>query len=121
MVMRILVACVFAWLVPGGGHFFLKHHKKGLIFLVVILGLFSFGLSMDGHLFGVTSGFFGVLKLIAGLALGLPYILGQALGFGQGDITSAGYEYGNTYLYTDGLLNMLLVLDTFDIAKGQKR
>ena len=38
------MACVLAWLVPGGGHFFLKHHKKGLIFLVVILGLFSFGL-----------------------------------------------------------------------------
>ena len=117
---KTLLACSLAWLVPGGGHLFLKRWKRGLTFLAVILALFFFGLSMDGHLFGFSPGFFGLLKLIAGLALGLPYIAGQILSLGEGHIKSLGYEYGNTYLYTAGLLNMLLVVDVFDIAQGRK-
>lgn len=120
MATRTLLVCSLAWLVPGGGHLFLKQWKKGLIFSVVILALFFFGLSMDGHLFGFSPGFFGLLKLIAGLALGLPYIAGQILSLGEGNIRALGYEYGNTYLYTAGLLNMLLVVDAFDIAQGRK-
>jgi hypothetical protein len=30
------------------------------------------------------------------------------------------YEYGSTYLLTAGLMNMLLILDAFDIASGRK-
>ena len=30
------------------------------------------------------------------------------------------YEYGNTFVIVAGLLNMLVVLDVFDIAKGRK-
>jgi len=30
------------------------------------------------------------------------------------------YEYGNTFVIVAGLLNMLVVLDAFDIAKGRK-
>ncbi len=118
--MNTLLACSLAWLIPGGGHLFLKRWKRGLTFLGVVLGLFGYGLTMDGRLFGLTPGFFGLLKLIAGLALGLPYFAGQFLSLGQGNITALGYEYGNTYLYTAGLLNMLLVVDTFDIARGRK-
>ncbi len=120
MAMKTLLACSLAWLVPGGGHLFLKQWKRGLTFLAVILALFFFGLSMDGQLFGFSPGFFGLLKLIAGLALGLPYIAGQILSLGEGQIKALGYEYGNTYLYTAGLLNMLLVVDVFDIVQGRK-
>jgi len=99
---------------------FLNRWKRGLVFLAVVLCLFSLGLFMDGRLFGLTRGFFGVLKFVAGLAIGLPYLAGQFMGLGNGQITAPGYEYGNTYLYTAGLLNMLLVVDTFDIALGRK-
>jgi uncharacterized protein DUF6677 len=30
------------------------------------------------------------------------------------------YEYGNTFVIVAGLLNMLVALDAFDIAKGRK-
>jgi len=30
------------------------------------------------------------------------------------------YEYGNTFLLTAGMMNLLLVLDVHDIARGRK-
>ncbi len=95
--------------------------KRGLIFLVSVSILFAVGLFMNGRLFGLTPGFFGLLKFVAGIATGLFYLVGRGMGMGVGDITAYGYEYGNTFLYTAGLLNMLLVVDAFDIAEGRKQ
>jgi hypothetical protein len=39
----------------------------------------------------------------------------------QGDILSPTYEYGSAFLLTAGLMNLLLVLDTWDIAQGFKK
>ena len=114
------IACVAAWLVPGAGHLYLKKKKRAAIFFVAVLALFIAGLSMDGKLFSLETGFFGLLRFIADMAIGLPYLIGKFLGWGQGDIRSFGYEYGNTFLYTAGLINMLLMLDCFDIAQGRK-
>jgi len=38
-----------------------------------------------------------------------------------GTILSPTYEYGCAYLLTAGLMNLLLVLDAWDIATGKKR
>ncbi len=43
------------------------------------------------------------------------------MAWGEGNVTNYGYEYGNTFLFTAGLLNMLIVVDAFDIARGRKR
>ena len=40
---------------------------------------------------------------------------------GKGEITSLTFDYGNVFLYGAGLLNMLIVLDAFDIAVGRKK
>ncbi len=54
--------------------------------------------------------------------LGIDRALAQKLmGWGEGDVTSYAYEYGNTFLFTAGLLNMLLVVDAFDISQGRKQ
>ena len=42
------------------------------------------------------------------------------LGFGTGDVTAITWEYGNTFTIVAGLLNMLVVLDAFDITQGRK-
>jgi hypothetical protein len=107
-------------LIPGGGHFYLGRWARSAVFAAIVLALFGFGLAMDGKLFSLESGFFGLLRFVADAAIGLPYILGKMLGWGVGNIRSFGYEYGNTFLYTAGLINMLLILDTFDIAQGKK-
>ncbi len=120
MATKTAIACFLAWLVPGAGHIFLSRWQRGLVFLIVIATLFALGLGLDGQLFGFETGFFGLLKFTAGISTGVFYLAGRTFGLGVGDITSYGYEYGNTYLYTAGLLNMLLVVDAFDIARGRK-
>ena len=115
------VACLTAWFIPGGGHLILGKWGRGLIFLSVISFLFFAGLGMNGRLFSWEPGFFGFLKFFADAATGFFYLLGRSLGWGIGDIQSYAYEYGNTYIYTAGLLNMLLIVDAYDIAQGRKQ
>ena len=100
---------------------FLRKWDRGLIYLSLVLILFVSGLSMDGKLFSLEPGFFGILRFIADGATGIFYFVGKLLGGGTGNILSMEYEYGNTFLYTAGLLNMLLILDTYDIAKGTRK
>lgn len=114
------IACIAAWLIPGAGHLYLKKKKRAAFFFASVVVLFVSGLTMDGKLFSLESGFFGLLRFIADLAIGLPYLIGKFAGWGQGDIRSFGYEYGNTFLYTAGLINMLIILDCFDISRGRK-
>ena len=40
--------------------------------------------------------------------------------FGQGIVTAASYEYGNTFLIVAGLLNMLVAIDAYDVRLGRK-
>ena len=53
----------------------------------------------------------GLLNLIARGVLENP----------GGTILAQTYEYGCAYLLTAGLMNLLLVLDAYDIAAGKKR
>jgi len=42
------------------------------------------------------------------------------MGAGAGRVVALTYEYGNAFLIVAGLMNMLVVLDAFDIAQGRK-
>jgi hypothetical protein len=35
-------------------------------------------------------------------------------------VVAITYEYGNAFMMVAGLLNMLVVLDAFDVAQGRK-
>ena len=41
-------------------------------------------------------------------------------GIGQGAPAAYTYDFGNIFIYVAGLLNMLVVVDAFDIAMGRK-
>ena len=58
--------------------------------------------------------------MITHVGIGLPYLLAKALSFGAGDVRAIGYEYGNAFLVVAGLLNLLVVIDSYDIALGRK-
>lgn len=120
--LQTVLACVLAWVVPGAGHFFLRRWVRGTIFFVSVVTLFLIGLALDGKLFGAEfTDLFSVLKFVDNAAIGIFYFAGSAMDKGIGDLTSLSYEYGNTFLYTAGLLNMLLILDAFDVAQGRKQ
>ena len=62
----------------------------------------------------------GFAAAFANAGLGLPWVVGRALGLGTGVVTAVTYEYGNTFLIVAGLLNFLVVLDAYDIGAGRK-
>ena len=110
-----------AWLVPGAGHLWLGRRQKGLTFLVVLPLMFVFGLLLKGRLFPfVPREPLVALASIADVGAGLPNLLARILGFGTGDVTAITWEYGNTFTIVAGLLNMLVVLDAFDVMEGRK-
>ena len=117
----LVLLCVTAWAIPGGGHFWLGRVQKGIVFFVALIALFAIGLSLHGRLFPFElSEPLVALAAFANAGLGLPWILGRALGLGGGLVTAVTYEYGNTFLIVAGLLNFLVMLDAYDIGSGRK-
>lgn len=135
--------CLLAWLLPGLGHIYLGRKQTGLVFLAVVLATFLLGIGSDG-----TASLIDprqpltYLATFDNLAVGPIEIFSRYATFRrivyrmpaneadprQDELTtrvrrriqSVTYEYGNTFLLTAGLMNMLLILDAFDIATGRK-
>lgn len=120
--MHPLVLCLVAWAIPGAGHAWLGKGDKAVVFFVAILVLFVGGLWLDGRIFPFEpSQPLVALAALANLGVGVPYVLAWMGGIGAGVVTAPSYEYANTYLIVAGLLNALVVLDTWDVAVGRKR
>ena len=129
---RLLVG---AWLVPGLGHWLLGKKKRAVVFAAVIFCAFVTGVLLHGEIgtpkaqspfswlaaFAcLGNGALSIARLIwlnglGGLFAGLPFDLQ-----GGGSPSAGGFAYGNTFLYTAGLMNLLAVLDVSDIARGDK-
>jgi len=118
---RLAFVCILSWLIPGAGHLLQGRRDKGLVFLVILPLMFGIGLWLQGRLFPLEmSDPLVFLGAIADRGIGLPYLIAAFADAGIGTVTAASYEYGNTFLMTAGLLNFLVILDAFDIAKGRK-
>ena len=112
---------VMAWVVPGLGHLWLGRRAKGLVFLVALSAMFAFGLWLEGRLFPFQlKDPLVSLMAFADLGMGLPHVLARALDIDGGEVTAITYDYGNAFIIVAGLLNMLVVLDAFDVAQGRK-
>ena len=115
------LVCAAAWAIPGGGHLWLGRVQKGVIFLVALPLMFAFGLWLEGRLFPFQIAEpLVALAAFADVGIGVPYLIAKAMGAGAGRVIAISYEYGNAFLIVAGLLNMLVVLDAFDIAQGRK-
>ena len=116
-----MLLCLAAWVVPGAGHLWLGRREKGLVFLVALPAMFAIGLMLQGRLFPFQlSDLLVCLEAFADVAIGVPYVIASALSFGAGDVRAVTYEYGNVFLVVAGLLNLLVVIDACDIARGRK-
>jgi len=82
---------------------------------------FVVGILLDGELILPQPGDpLSYLAAVATVGNGALFLLARALDVGQGVATAVSYEYGNTFLLTAGMMNLLLVLDVHDIARGRK-
>ena len=117
----LVLLCLAAWAVPGAGHLWLGRRSKGLIFLIALPLMFALGLALQGRLFPFDLNEWLVgLAAIANVGIGLPYFIASALGYGAGEVRAVTYEYGNAFLIVAGLLNLLVVIDAYDVAVGRK-
>ncbi|MFC2144553.1 DUF6677 family protein [Acidobacteriota bacterium] len=126
---------VGAWFLPGLGHWVLGKKKRAVVFAAVVFLAFVTGVLLQGEIgtpkpaspFSWLAAFAclgnGILAIgrllwlngLGGLLGGFPFDLQ-----GGGSPSAAGFAYGNTFLYTAGLMNLLTVLDVSDIARAEK-
>ena len=123
-----------AWFIPGLGHWILGKRTRAIVFGAVVVSAFVTGVLLNGELgtpkpenpFSWLAAFAclgnGILYLgrllwlngLGGRIAGIPFGLQ-----GGGNPAAAGFAYGNTFLYTAGLMNLLTVLDVSDIVSGE--
>lgn len=117
----LVLLCLAAWALPGAGHLWLGRRAKGLVFVVAIPLMFAIGLAIKGRLFPFdVAEPLVALAAIADVGVGVTYFIANGLGFGVGDVRAVTYEYGNAFLIVAGLLNLLVVIDAYDVAMGRK-
>ncbi len=116
-----VAAAVLAWLIPGAGHMYLGRWARGILFLILVLTSLGVGLALHGKLWRVLPGQpLSLLGTLGCVGLGLPYFILRFLMDYQGDLVAQGYEYGAAFILTGALMNVLLILDAWDIARGVK-
>lgn len=140
---EIAAACALAWAIPGAGHLYLGRRLAGTVFFAVVLITFSLGLFMGGKVYLIDrTQPLSYLATFSNLALGPLDLVGRESVYGRmvfripddpksqeaeellqtvrDRIKLETYEYGTTYLLTASLMNILLILDVFDIGIGRK-
>lgn len=116
-----MLLCLAAWAIPGAAHLWLGRTAKGLAFLIALPLMFAIGLAIGGRLFpfNLSEPLVG-LAAVADVGIGVPYFVATALGLGAGQVRVVTYEYGNAFIIVAGLLNLLVVIDAYDVALGRK-
>ena len=119
--MNPYVIFFLSWLVPGLGHLLQKRPVKAAVFFAGILSLLAMGILMKGRFYG-TEVMHPLLLLgfLGDLGNGLFYLIVRFANLAAGDIRAVTYHYGTAYMASAGLLNYLVALNAFDIAKGRK-
>lgn len=121
------VTVVLAWLLPGLGHFLLGRRIRAVIVFFAVLIAFLIGVFMHGPLFhpsgapgDVLSRVISLGGFIGDLAAGVFYFIAVWLGYAPPDQGSYTPEYGSKFLVMAGLLNLLAIVDAYEIVTRQK-
>lgn len=118
---RSHAALIAAWLIPGCGHLMLGKKVRAGIFFVIIMIAIATGVLLEGNLHRILPNQpLTILATLGSMGSGIPYFALRFLVGYQGNVVAPGYEYGSAFMLTAGLMNLLLVLDVFDIARGRK-
>lgn len=118
---RPYLILLVAWLVPGAGHWWMNRKQRAVVFAILILTSLVVGCLLHGNLHRVVPNQpLTILATLGSMGIGAPYfVLRYFLGY-HGDLVAPGYEYGSAFILTAGLMNLLLVLDAWDLARGRK-
>lgn len=141
---KTATALLAGWLLPGAGHAVLGHMRRALVFFVLVMGSFGLGLAHDGRLalYSSREWLLSSMQVLANVGVGPADAVARMSVYGEpaysrkdGDPDpkqearietfrarwrSALSIYGTAYLWTAGLMNLLLLLDVWDLSRGRK-
>jgi len=120
-----ILPVIAAWVVPGGGHFLQKKTGRGALILASVGLMFLFGMFMRGMMFTPEKGdilttLINYGGFICNLGSGAFYFAAAMFGYAAPDMAGAVHDYGTKFLVTAGLLNILAMVDSYEIAIGKK-
>jgi hypothetical protein len=117
----VLFAAIAAWLLPGLGHLLLGRWGRALIFFCAVSGLVVSGYLLRGNVFPPHSGDpFGTLGFLADAGTGVFYYFSRFFEAAGPDVSRAAGDYGTRFIAAAGVVNVLAVLDTIEIATGRR-
>lgn len=139
---RTILALVASWAVPGSGHLLLGRPLRGAFFALVILTCFTLGLAHDGRLAlrTATQPFLSTMQVVANAGVGVADVVARLAIYGeaayalptggaptdrrrevfQARLRSRLSPYGTAYLWTAGLMNLMLLFDVLDLGRRQQ-
>ena len=141
---RTATALLAGWLLPGAGHAVLGRVRRGVVFFVLVMGSFGLGLAHDGRLalYSSREWLLSSMQVLANVGVGPADTIARVRVYGEPAYTrrdgdpdpkqearietfrarwrSALSIYGTAYLWTAGLMNLLLLLDVWDLSRGRK-
>jgi hypothetical protein len=120
-----IVPVLVGWIIPGGGHFMQKKTGRGILLLASVGFMFLFGMFMRGMMFTPERGdilttLINYGGFVCDLASGVFYFGAMMFGYSVPDMPGAVHDYGTKFLVTAGLLNILSMVDAYEIAIGKK-
>ncbi len=115
-----------SWFVPGAGHFLLGRKGRAAIVFGTVLLTFLVGVAMHGRLFhpidngDVLSRLIEFGGYLADMASGVFYFAAVFMGYGPPDVAGYAPDYGAKFIVAAGLLNILAIVDAYEICTRQK-
>jgi len=116
-----------AWFIPGAGHFLVGRKGRAAIVFATVLASFLIGVAMRGPLYHTAGENADILSRliqfggwIGDLAAGVFYFAATFLGYGPPDVAGYAPDYGSKFIVAAGLLNILGIVDAYEICTRQK-
>ncbi len=106
------LAVLFAWLLPGGGHWYVGQRVKGVIFCFLLVALFTLGVLLtDGGCVDLGRHPYALmLQMFEGLVAGAAVVLS----YGSPELPASRMsDFGMLLTLVAGALNVLLIADAF--------
>jgi hypothetical protein len=119
--LRSISVAAVGWIVPGAGYLVQRRWSRALIGFLAVGAFAVLGMKMRGNVFPPHgSEPFDYLGYVADLGSGFFYFIAKTVEAAGPDVSRASGDYGTRLIATAGVLNVLLILDAIQIARGEK-
>lgn len=113
---------IAGWLVPGLGHALQRKWARAAVYFLTVAALVAVGVVMHGTMFTSDSAAdaFDYLGYLSNLGTGIFYFIARPIAATAADAAHASGDYGTRFLATAGVLNLLCVVEAYEIARRRK-